>query len=181
MTEGIKKSQFSALQSIPAGATFDFVTTAGTNIKITKADLLAALGVTGTIVQDGPVTAVPVLDTQGAVHNIRNLSPGAGILIEVDPENGILISLEGTPGLSPKETAADTTQLVTDRLIYTTGDLTLTMIDPGTAGADLLIVRSITGTCTFAATLGSVETVSITAGSAVQLAPRPADSSWREV
>jgi len=87
---GIKKSNFIAQTTIPAGATFDFVID-GTNIKILKEDLLAALGVTGTIVQDGAVTGTPVLDTQGSVHNIRNLENGAGVKASVSPENGITL------------------------------------------------------------------------------------------
>jgi len=87
---GIKKSRFPAQTSIPAGATFDFVIN-GTNIKITKEDLLAALGVTGTIVQQGAVTGTPVLNTQGSVNNIRNLENGFGVKASLSPENGITL------------------------------------------------------------------------------------------
>lgn len=96
--QGIKKSEFNATQTIDAASTFDFVTTNGENIKITVENLLAALGVTGTIVQDGDVLGVPVLDTQGAVNNIRNLEPGSGISAAVSAENGIALSLNLSNG-----------------------------------------------------------------------------------
>ncbi len=63
----------------------------GANKKITKADFVGGLGVTGTIVQDGAVTGTPVLDTQGTVNNIRNLEDGPGIKSNVSPENGITL------------------------------------------------------------------------------------------
>lgn len=61
----------------------------GTNKKITHKDYKDNLGVTGTIVQDGDPTGVPVLDTQGSVNNIRNLEIGAGISGAVSAQNGI--------------------------------------------------------------------------------------------
>lgn len=88
--QGRQKSNFPALTTIPSDATFDFVSS-GTNFKITLPDFLAGLGVTGTIVQDGNALATPVLDTQGTVHNIRNLEDGSGITTSVSAENGITI------------------------------------------------------------------------------------------
>lgn len=86
---GIKKSQFTGAQLVDPSATFDFVTTNGDNLKITAADLLAGLGVTGTIEQSGDVLATPVLDIQGAQNLIRNLENGPGWKSSVSPQNGI--------------------------------------------------------------------------------------------
>ena len=85
-----KKSTFVAKTTAASADTFDFVSS-NTNFKITKADLVADLGVTGTIVQDGAVTGTPVLDTQGSVNNIRNLENGSGVKAQVSPENGITL------------------------------------------------------------------------------------------
>ena len=88
---GRKISNFLALTSIPSDSVLTFVSS-GTNYKISVADFLAALGVTGTIVQDGAVTGTPVLDKAGSVNNIRNLESGIGITALVSPENGITLN-----------------------------------------------------------------------------------------
>ena len=89
--QGRKKSKFPQKTTIPSNSTFDFVSE-GTNFKIPESDLIAALGATGTIVQAGNVTDIPVLDKQGSVNNIRNLEPTGGVSIEVGPNNNIQIS-----------------------------------------------------------------------------------------
>ena len=88
---GRKKSNFPAQTSVLSGASFDYFVS-GVNYKITFENFLTALNVTGTIVQVGPVTGVPVLDTQGTVHGIRNLTAGPGVNVAIDPENGITLS-----------------------------------------------------------------------------------------
>lgn len=88
---GIKKSEFTGSDTIADSSTFDFVTTAGENIKITKAQLLAALGVTGTLSQEGDPVATPVLDPQGSNNGIRNLENGPGAKASVSPQNGITL------------------------------------------------------------------------------------------
>lgn len=93
MTErsnGRKTSGFPALTSLPGDAVLSFIS-GGVNYQITLADYLDSLGVTGSIVQDGAVTGIPVLDVQGAVNNIRNIEPGAGVSASVSPENGLII------------------------------------------------------------------------------------------
>ena len=87
----VKKSQFSASTNIPGDATLDYVSQS-TNLKITFADFVTNLGVTGTIGQVGSVSGTPVLDTQGAFNGIRNLEPGPGISTSISPENGLTIS-----------------------------------------------------------------------------------------
>lgn len=88
---GIKQSNFTAQTSIVSGSYIGFFAN-GYNYKITYDNFLSGLGVTGTIVQDGAVTGVPVLDVDGTINNIRNLEAGSGIAIEVSAENGIEIS-----------------------------------------------------------------------------------------
>ena len=88
---GVRQSQFEAQTSIIPGSSFGFFYN-GYNYKITYANFISGLGVTGTIVQDGAVTGTPVLDVQGTVNNIRNLEAGAGISLDVSAENGIEIA-----------------------------------------------------------------------------------------
>lgn len=88
---GVKQSDFTAQTSIPSGSFLGFFAN-GYNYKISYANFLSGLGVTGTIVQDGAVTGTPVLDVQGTVNNIRNLEDGAGIVTNVSAENGITIA-----------------------------------------------------------------------------------------
>ena len=88
----IKKSEFVGTSTIADSATFDFVID-GQNLKIPKSDFLAALGVTGTISQEGAVTGTPVLDVSGGTDNkIRNLEQGLGMTISLSPENGISLA-----------------------------------------------------------------------------------------
>lgn len=87
---GRKTSGFPSLATIPSDAVISFIS-GGVNYQIPIADFERELGVTGTIVQDGDVTGVPVLDTQGSVNNIRNIEPGSGISASVSPDNGITI------------------------------------------------------------------------------------------
>ncbi len=89
-SQGRKKSNFPAATAIDGSSFLDFFVN-GTNFKISKADFIAALGATGTIVQDGAVAGTPVLDVAGSVNNIRNIEDGSGIQSSVSPENGITI------------------------------------------------------------------------------------------
>ena len=92
---GRRKSQFPADTGIPSGATFDFVAS-GANYKITYANFLTALNVTGSIEQIGDVTGTPILDTQGTVNYIRNLNPvtNSGLSIEVNADGGVDIEFD---------------------------------------------------------------------------------------
>ena len=87
---GRKTSGFPSSTTIPSDAVISFIS-GGVNYQIPIGNFESELGVTGTIVQDGDVTGVPVLDTQGSVNNIRNIEPGAGIAASVSTENGITI------------------------------------------------------------------------------------------
>ena len=90
---GIKKSRFTQSVTIPNDATLDFVSN-GQNFKIKYSDLLAGLGVTGSIIQGGDPLGAPVLDVQGSTNVIRNLSGGFGISASINPQNGIDISTD---------------------------------------------------------------------------------------
>lgn len=87
---GRKISGFPSSTTLPTDAVFDFVS-AGSNYQIPLASFQTALNVTGSIVQDGDITGIPVLDTQGSVNNIRNIEPGAGIAASVSAQNGITL------------------------------------------------------------------------------------------
>lgn len=94
-SQGLRKSRFPAQQVIPSDAFFDF-TSSGHNIKISVANLLTALGVTGSIEQVGDAGDVPVLDDQGAVKGIRNINAGFGISASIDPNNSLEIATDFT-------------------------------------------------------------------------------------
>lgn len=95
---GTKKSDFTASTSVADTSTFDFVIN-GENKKITKANLLVALGVTGTISQVGAVSGTPVLDVSGGADKlIRNLESDDGVSIALSPENGITIGSQLVAG-----------------------------------------------------------------------------------
>ena len=97
-----KISELVAQTALPADAYITYISN-NTNYRISLADFVASLGVTGTIVQDGDVLGTPVLNTSGSVNNIRNLEPGSGISTSVSPENGITIEhnfIEDTGGVT---------------------------------------------------------------------------------
>jgi len=89
-SNGVRQSQFEELNSITPGSYFGFFFN-GYNYKITYANFLDGLGVTGTIEQAGDVIGTPVLDVQGTVNYIRNLEAGAGIDLSVSVDNGITV------------------------------------------------------------------------------------------
>ena len=101
-SQGRKKSEFIAKDTVEAGAYFDYVVN-GSNFRIPYTDFLSGLGVTGTIVQTGAVTGSPVLDIDGTVHKIRNIENGSGVVTNVSATNGLEIkhnftaSAVGTP------------------------------------------------------------------------------------
>lgn len=88
---GVRQSDFEAQTSIIPGSSFGFFFN-GYNYKITYANFLNGLGVTGTIEQVGDVAGVPVLDIQGTDNFIRNLEEGSGISLNLSAEDGIEIA-----------------------------------------------------------------------------------------
>ena len=104
MTNKVKSraiSKFLTLTAVPGGSKFTFISS-NTNYAILDTDFYAALGVTGTIVQDGDPLGTPILDTAGSVNNIRNLEPKSGIKTSLSPENGVTIEhdfIEDTSGV----------------------------------------------------------------------------------
>ena len=150
MSQNRKISKFPANTVIPSDAVLTFVSGA-TNFKITLSDFLAALNVTGTIVQEGAVSSIPVLDTQGSVHKIRNLKGGTGIDIFVNPDNGITIGLTNPTGTQQIVTKSANYQAVAaDDIIHCTGTFTVTLPD----AADFIhevTIASTTGTISLAA------------------------------
>ena len=109
-TYGVRQSDFEALTSITPGSYFGFFYN-GYNYKITYANFISGLGVTGTIVQDGAVTGTPVLDVSGTVNNIRNLENGTGIACSVSAENGITIAHNFTVNSTGSPLMLNTTAL----------------------------------------------------------------------
>lgn len=89
--QGRKKSEFVAKTSVESGGYLDYVVN-GTNYKISYNDFVSNLGVTGSIVQTGLITAAPVLEIDGAVNKIRNIESGSGITANVSVNNGVVIS-----------------------------------------------------------------------------------------
>ena len=142
---GLKKSKFTAGTVIPAGSTFDFVSN-GQNFKIASSDLLAALGVTGTLTQLGSVTGSPVLNIDATNYQIRSIEAGSNIVIGLSPDNGIIISASGTlnnPVVESFTALAVINELT--NLVISTGTHTLTM---PTSYQSILEIKSISGTAT---------------------------------
>jgi len=128
---GRKTSLFPGSTTIPSDTIISFVS-GGVNYKIPIANLESELGVTGTIVQDGDVTGVPVLDTQGSVNNIRNIEPGAGIAASVSAENGVTIEHNfqvGSGGVPVLTGVADDSPMIGD--IVAGDNITLTAVAGG--------------------------------------------------
>lgn len=88
---GRKKSEFIAKSVVEAGSYMDYFVN-GTNYRISYDNLIAGLGVTGSIEQDGSVTGTAILDIDGSVNKIRNIENGSGIISAVSVDNGITIS-----------------------------------------------------------------------------------------
>ncbi len=86
--QGRKKSNFVAKTSVDAGAFVDYFVN-GTNFKISYANFVAGLGVTGSITQSGAPGGIAVLDIDGTVNKIRNIESGAGVLASVSSQNGV--------------------------------------------------------------------------------------------
>lgn len=109
-TYGVRQSDFEALTTITPGSYFGFFYN-GYNYKITYANFISGLGVTGTIVQDGAVTGTPVLDVSGTVNNIRNLENGTGIACSVSAQNGITVAHNFTVNATGSPLMLNTTAL----------------------------------------------------------------------
>lgn len=149
-SKGVRKSDFPGKTTLPAGLTFDFVVD-GANFKIPLADFLAALNVTGTIVQLGTGTAV--LRISGSVNEIRDIIAGAGISVKIDASENVeiavtndvpnaIISMQGnavntviaTQSVFVKVAGVFITTRVTDMTHDGTGKLTYTAADDANAG-----------------------------------------------
>ena len=109
-TYGVRQSDFEALTTITPGSYFGFFYN-GYNYKITYANFISGLGVTGTIVQDGDITGTPVLDVSGTVNNIRNLENGTGIACSVSAQNGITVAHNFTVNSTGSPLMLNTTAL----------------------------------------------------------------------
>ena len=94
-SQGRKKSNFPANTTIPAGATFDFVSGA-VNYKITYANLTTALGVTGSITATGGASRTDILTGSGSAYEIRGLEDGNGIACSVSGDDGVNIAINLT-------------------------------------------------------------------------------------
>jgi hypothetical protein len=88
---GRKKSNFVAKPSVDAGSYMDYFVN-GTNYKISYDNFVSGLGVTGSIVSEGPAVSTPILDIDGSVNKIRVIENGSGIKAEISPSNGAEIS-----------------------------------------------------------------------------------------
>ena len=88
--KNIKKSNFQASESLPDASYLDFVYN-GTNLKISKSDFIAALGVFAELQAAGEATAIDVYNKVGDISYIRSLLGGSGIITSVSPENGVKI------------------------------------------------------------------------------------------
>jgi hypothetical protein len=89
--DGRKKSDFVAQDTVLANSFMDYFVN-NTNYRISYQNLVAGLGVTGSIVTTGDVTGSPVLEIDGTVNKIRNIENGSGIVSSITPTNGVKVS-----------------------------------------------------------------------------------------
>ena len=89
--QGRKKSQFVAKSTVDAGSYMDYFVN-GTNYKISYDNFVSGLGVTGSIVTTGSGTGTPVLEIDGTINKIRNITDGSGIITAIDAVNGVEIA-----------------------------------------------------------------------------------------
>ena len=89
--DGRKKSDFVAQDTVLANSFMDYFVN-NTNYRISYQNLVAGLGVTGSIVTTGDVTGSPVLEIDGTVNKIRNIENGSGIVTSITPTNGVKVS-----------------------------------------------------------------------------------------
>tara|TARA_R110001632_G_scaffold79532_1_gene178114 strand:- start:3222 stop:4070 length:849 start_codon:yes stop_codon:yes gene_type:complete len=89
-SNGRKKSRFLAQTTVLAGSDMDYFVN-GTNYRISYTNLVAGLGVTGTIVTTGLGTASPVLSVDGTINKIRNIENGSGIAANISATDGVEI------------------------------------------------------------------------------------------
>ena len=89
--DGRKKSDFVAQDTVLAGSSMDYFVN-NTNYRISYTNLVAGLGVTGSIVTTGSGTGTPILNVNGTVNQIRNLENGSGVITSVSPSGGAKIS-----------------------------------------------------------------------------------------
>lgn len=89
--DGRKKSDFVAQDTVLANSFMDYFVN-NTNYRISYQNLVAGLGVTGSIVTTGSVTGSPVLEIDGTVNKIRNIENGSGVITEISPSNGVKVS-----------------------------------------------------------------------------------------
>ena len=89
--DGRKKSDFIAQDTVLANSSMDYFVN-NTNYRISYTNLVAGLGVTGSIVTTGAGTGTPVLNVDGTVNQIRNLENGSGIITAVSSSGGAEIS-----------------------------------------------------------------------------------------
>lgn len=148
MTQGRKKSKFPALTTVPSGSYFDFVSS-GANYKILDTDFYNNLGATGTIVQQGDLTGIPVLDKSGSVNGIRNIEAGSGVSASISVQDGIAlrhnftVNQIGVPIISGENDASP----VVKSLIAGSGvslDDTSTDITINASEGNFLLVDSVT-------------------------------------
>ena len=89
-----KKSNFTAVTSVPSDASFDF-TSNGQNLRILKGDFYTDIGVTGSLESIGSGTGTTVLvDAGGGDYKIRNLESGDGVNVSVSAEQGALLEID---------------------------------------------------------------------------------------
>ena len=89
--DGRKKSDFVAQDTVLANSFMDYFVN-NTNYRISYQNLVAGLGVTGSIVTTGDVSGSPVLEIDGTVNKIRNIENGSGIVTSITATNGVKVS-----------------------------------------------------------------------------------------
>ena len=161
-----KISDFPASTTLPGDTELTFVAD-GVNYKIDLASFNTALGVTGTLSQEGDVLGIPILNTQGADNFIRNIEPGIGIAAEISAEGGIALSTSitsSTAGAPVLKIGADNSVVgvgfiagggISISADSGTGDITVSNTDAPTSTKTVIV----SGVADFPAAVGGVITL----------------------
>lgn len=115
---------------------------------------------------------IPILtDISELTPVIRSLRAGTNISIDEDG-NSLVLNAGATQTV---EVNSNYMQTASDSIIWCTGNLTITLLDPAQAVTDVTI-RSISGTVALSPSVGTTETTELTTSEAQRMGPRA--SGW---
>jgi len=138
----IKKSKFIAKSLLTTGDYLDFVRN-GQNFRISYADFVASLGISGNIASIGDVTAIPVFYLLGGINYIRSIIGGSAITASLSAAGGVkldhnfTVNKTGAPVLANESAVSPTIRSIvggTGITVAASGDI-IQISESGTPGS----------------------------------------------